>query len=92
MWIFPSVAVVVVVVVARKESQPVVQAGRQPAEQRALGSELCGIEPALLAFSTDATPYNTIRLCFLVYMSQSDSIGWFRWMDTMRMTTFWLCC
>ena len=41
----------------RKKEKPVSCGGRQPAEQRAIGSELCGREPALPAFSTANTPY-----------------------------------
>ena len=40
----------------RKKGKPASCAGSQLAEQRAFGSELCGREPALPAFSTDAHP------------------------------------
>ena len=46
----------------RKKVKPASCAGSQPAEQRAFGSELCGREPALPAFSTDAPAYNASSL------------------------------
>ena len=44
----------------RERGKPASCAGSPPAEQRALGSELCGPEPALPAFSTDAHPLKCV--------------------------------
>ena len=62
----------------RQKGKPASCGASQPAEQRVLGSELCGREPALPAFSTDAPVEKCVCAvsCFSDCNSFWDVLGW----------------